>query len=662
MRKISFLLIFLAILSFTSKILAQAKPDTLLVKPDTILVVPDTISVSVDSVNVVPDTLRQAQNLEVVEPIEFSPTAASQYLKNLLAQKDLWRDDSNDSLKQSVQHLVHHYTEPFDSIAKKLSNLNFDSLSIVSSHIYMRDTLPLRWLNAYQFIVDTVWLDREPIVKEITIVKRIKDTSMFSQTDSLRLQVNLDELVQEDTTIRTYIDTSYLENKRVRVHKLTENGIEPSILPSQSRKSYRFSNDSLSIVLTERIPVLVGANGSPFSIVPNRRMPDSLSYAVKALLDYTSERDSFLLRINNLYGQKTAMWLSSGKEDLYRYWVKNSKNDSVTVWIGNPAKGNISLILEEDVSVARLERKMVDDVPFTTIKAHRELAKLKPLKEIPIYWTRDFSSSFSLSQNYLSTYWSKGGESSLASLLDINGSTEYNNKEAKTKWTTNGRLRYGTTWTDEQGFRTNTDILEINSQFNKVLKNKVDFSSSFYGKTQVAKGYNYPNDEEVVSKFFNPGTFTLGVGIEYKPGKKTTLNVSPLSYRNTFVLDTVLINQVKHGIEPDKRVRHEMGGQLVFRNSITILKDMKIENSIRLFTNYLNNPQNVDVDWELNLEKQVSIYFKVRLNMHFIYDDDIDFTILDGNGDPVLLPDGSEKKGAKPQFNQLLGLTLSFNI
>ena len=83
MRKISFLLIFLAILSFTSKILAQAKPDTLLVKPDT-------ISVSVDSVNVVPDTLRQAQNIEVVEPIEFSPTAASQYLKNLLAQKDLY--------------------------------------------------------------------------------------------------------------------------------------------------------------------------------------------------------------------------------------------------------------------------------------------------------------------------------------------------------------------------------------------------------------------------------------------------------------------------------------------------------------------------------------------------------------------------------------------
>jgi hypothetical protein len=70
----------------------------------------------------------------------------------------------------------------------------------------------------------------------------------------------------------------------------------------------------------------------------------------------------------------------------------------------------------------------------------------------------------------------------------------------------------------------------------------------------------------------------------------------------------------------------------------------------------------VDVDWEMNLEKQISWYFRIRLNLHLIYDDDIRFPVLDAAGQPVLLPDGSKKKVARTQFNQFLGLTLSFRI
>jgi len=469
-------------------------------------------------------------------------------------------------------------------------------------------------------------------------------------------------LQPHDTIIRTYVDTSYLKSRRVKVHHLTDQGITPSLIPPRSGKTYRFSPDSSKVILTESIPVYKANEESPFNIVPSQGMPDSLRYAVEKLLAYTHQRDSFLLHINDLEGRKTSLWLSTGKDDLVRYWVRNSKNDSITIWIGNPSKSNISLILEEDINVERLERKMIDDIPFTTTRAKRTLAELNPLKEIPIYWNSDFSSSFSLSQNYLSPYWARGGESSLNSMIDINGKTEYNNKEAKTRWTSTGRLRYGTTWTDEHGFRTNTDIVEINSQYNKVMRKMLDFSSSVYAKTQVAKGYNYPNNEDVVSKFLNPGTFTIGVGFEYKPEKNTTVNISPLSYRNTFVLDTATINQVNHGIDIDKRVRHEMGGQLVFRNKLNVFEDMSINNAVRLFTNYLDKPKNVDIDWEFSLEKQISMYFKIRLNLHLIYDDDIHFTILDNAGEPIILPDGSEKKGPKAQFNQLLGLTLSLKI
>jgi hypothetical protein len=89
---------------------------------------------------------------------------------------------------------------------------------------------------------------------------------------------------------------------------------------------------------------------------------------------------------------------------------------------------------------------------------------------------------------------------------------------------------------------------------------------------------------------------------------------------------------------------------------------MEISNTVRLFSSYLDKPQNVDIDWEMSLEKQISWYFKIRLNLHLIYDDDILFPIKDENNEPILLPDGSPKKGPRTQFNQLLGLTLVFKI
>ena len=43
----------------------------------------------------------------------------------------------------------------------------------------------------------------------------------------------------------------------------------------------------------------------------------------------------------------------------------------------------------------------------------------------------------------------------------------------------------------------------------------------------------------LVSKFLNPAILTVGLGFDYKPNKKTSINFSPLSYKGTFVTDTV---------------------------------------------------------------------------------------------------------------------------
>ncbi len=624
------------------------------------------------------------------ESVIFTASSASEYIIDLLETNRLW-SPAGDTIKLSLARLIDHYHEPFDSVRTRLSGFDYDSIKLKHIEIARHDTLLLKWLNDSTFIIDTVDLEKEPLIIQKTVIHKVIYTSGFLPesrmpetgplTDTLLQERDtlLQEkdilpqekdtllhkrdtlLVEQDTLTEVSIDSVFLEKKGIQMHQIKKEGIVPPIIPPGSNKSASFFPDSGKIILSDTLRAIVAEGDSPFHIVPGEKMPDSLRYAVETLLSHTFRRDSILLFFHDVKDQKTPFWLTTGEDDLYRYWVKNYRNDSITIWMGNPSKYDITLILEEDLRVKRMEKEEAVDIPITLVKPDTSLAEVKPLEEIPVYWDYDFSSSFALNQTYFSN-WSKGGENSLSSLLDIKGKARYTNTEAQTQWTNSGRLNYGTIITEQHGLRTNTDLLELNSKYNKVIRKKIDLSAIFYMKNQIAKGYNYPNDSVVVSKFLNPGTFTVGLGFEYKPFKNTLLNFSPLSYKNTFVLDTANIDQTAHGIESDKRARQEMGGQLLIQNETNILNDLKISNTLRLFSNYLNKPQNIDVDWEINFDQRINWYFSVILNLHIIYDNDVLFPVLDENDQPVLLPDGSKKKVPKMQFKQFLGLSFLFNF
>lgn len=593
-------------------------------------------------------------------PIIFTPETASDYIMNLSGMENLWRVEQ-DTLRLSLDRLIDHFNEPFDSVSSRLSRFPYDSIEITPGMVQRTDTLPVRWLNKEAFFIDTLALNKEPLIIQQTVIVRALDTLSFREPIP-EFRAMIDSFLQvRDTITEVLIDFRYLASRGVQIHRLSNDSIIPPLVPSGNRQTAAFLSDSSRIVFSESFPALLANKESPFYMVPGMNTADSLHAAAGTLLAYAHQRDSIPLFFSDIQGRSTTFWLTSGKDELFRYWVKNTANDSITIWLGNPSKYELAMILEDEVHVERMEVQQADDIPITTARPERALARVRLLEEIPVYWDHGLNSSFSLNQNYLSN-WARGGESSFSSMLDINATAKYTNKESQVTWTNRGRLRYGTIRTKEQGFRTNADIIELNSQYNKELREKLDFSSVFYAKTQSAKGYNYPNDSVPVSRFLNPGTFTLGVGVEYEPFKKTLINFSVLSYKNTFVLDTADIIQSTHGIDPARRSRQEMGGQLVIKNSLAILETLNVTNSIRLFSNYLHKPKNVDVDWETTLEQQINWYFTIRLNLHLIYDDDIRFPVFDGAGEPVLLPDGSQRKVAKTQFNQFLGLTLSFKI
>jgi hypothetical protein len=165
-----------------------------------------------------------------------------------------------------------------------------------------------------------------------------------------------------------------------------------------------------------------------------------------------------------------------------------------------------------------------------------------------------------------------------------------------------------------------------------------------------------------VSKFFNPAVVVLGIGLDYKPSKTTSINFSPLSYKGTFVLDTAKIDQTKYGIPKGKTSLNEPGASFMFSNECRPYKNMVLTNRLQMFTNYIHHPQNIDIDWEMIAVINLNWFTDLRLNTRLIFDDDAKTLVLDDSKNPVLRPDGTQKKTARIQFKEIFGVSFSFRF
>jgi hypothetical protein len=253
----------------------------------------------------------------------------------------------------------------------------------------------------------------------------------------------------------------------------------------------------------------------------------------------------------------------------------------------------------------------------------------------------------------------RGGEGSIATALDITGYAAYDNKERKVSSASFARLKFGYIKAGSANLQKNLDLLETNSKINHLAFGKVDFSAIMLFKSQLARGKKYfknpdgSDGEDVVSKFFNPATITVGLGFDYKPNKKTSINFSPLSYKGTFVLDTAKIDQTLYGIAENRKSLNEPGASFMISHEFNPYKTVTVINRLQLFTNYIKNPQNVDVDWEMIFTAHLNWFTDVRINTHIIFDDDTK------TGKDI---EGIEKKSARIQFKEMVGFAVSFKF
>jgi hypothetical protein len=528
-------------------------------------------------------------------------------------------NSTKDPFRRALGQLIYEASfPPFDSSENFLKRYPYDSINISWDKFYiwepMRIKVPYKVLPELQLHVDSIVHADTNGIQIITDSLKIRDMRL-SEQDSASRQFP----VLKDTTLLVIIDTLH--------------DVKPTY-PDFPFNSYSF----------------------PYQA-------DSLQVAIVSLLKYVEGRDSSIISFTGLGEAVTPVWLNSRSDIMMRYWLKNELDDSVTVWIGTPSRNTIGLYLEKGVSFRRPMKQSSFTDARIDVKT-QDKSKLLGVQRIitkPQYWKYRSEASFLFSQSALSN-WVKGGENNISMALDMTGYADYNNKQLKLSSNNFARLKFGYIALGDNPIRKNLDLFETNSKLNHKAFGKFDFSTIMLFKTQIARGFNYPNDSVPVSKLLNPAVITIGFGLDYKPNKTTSLNFSPLSYKGTFVWDTATIDQTKYGIAKDRRSLNEPGASLMISNEYKPIKTMTITNRLQLFTNYVNKPQNIDVDWEMIVVANINWFTDVRFNAHLIFDDDTKTVVLDKDKKPLLDAAGKQRKTSRIQFKEMLGFSFVFRF
>lgn len=281
-------------------------------------------------------------------------------------------------------------------------------------------------------------------------------------------------------------------------------------------------------------------------------------------------------------------------------------------------------------------------------------------------WKRGGVVGFNFTQASF-TNWSAGGINSVSGQFVFN--TYANYKKGMTTWDNTLDVSYGLV---KQGtsasIRKADDKIDITSKYGQYAFKKVWYYSLLANfKTQFQPGYTYQGDTSrtLISDFMSPAYLVIAVGLDYKPNDKFSVFTAPATAKYTFVYNQMLADAGAFGVEKavydtagnrlvaGRNVRQEFGGYFRMQYRGDVMKNVNLLAKLELFSNYLKDPQNIDVNAEVLVTMKVNKYISANLNMQAIYDNDIQIPV-DDNNDGVL--DGA---GPRLQFRQVLGVGLA---
>lgn len=265
------------------------------------------------------------------------------------------------------------------------------------------------------------------------------------------------------------------------------------------------------------------------------------------------------------------------------------------------------------------------------------------------------------------TNWSAGGDNSLS----LNGivSLFANYKKGNSSFENSLDLGYGFLKSGDEDVRKTDDRIDFTSKYGRKASKHWYYAGLLNFKSQFTAGYNYPDDSTEISNLLAPAYILGAIGMDYQPNEYFTAFISPLTVKTTIVNDQALADDGAFGVDAAEfddvtgdlisrgsKSRIEYGGylRLIFKKDI--MENVNLQTRLELFSNYSEDPDHIDVNWEMLLALKVNKFISATVSTQLIYDHDI-LIALDNDNDGVF-----ETSGRRVQFKEVLGIGLTYKF
>lgn len=263
-------------------------------------------------------------------------------------------------------------------------------------------------------------------------------------------------------------------------------------------------------------------------------------------------------------------------------------------------------------------------------------------------WKSGTSGTITFSQVALSN-WAAGGENSYSADGQFNFFANY--KKNKTSWANTLDLAYGLVKIQDDDLKKANDQINFESKLGYDAGKMWNYSLMFNFRTQFTEGYNYDTEPRtLISDFMAPAYMTLSVGMDHQPNEHMSVFLSPLSGKTTIVNNDSLSDAGAFGVSPGNSAFHEYGAMVKIKYNRDIMKNINFSTKADFFSAYNNNPENIDVNWEMAINMKVNKYFTTQIRTHLIYDHDTRIANDAGNLAP------------RVQFKEAFGFGIAYSF
>ncbi len=256
--------------------------------------------------------------------------------------------------------------------------------------------------------------------------------------------------------------------------------------------------------------------------------------------------------------------------------------------------------------------------------------------------------------------WVSGGQNNVSALAFINANANY--KKDNSSWKNEMRLALGgirffngsSLPANQRVLQKTDDVINVATKYGYEIKKKWFITALGDFRTQFLDGFAKPTDTVAASTFMAPGFSIFALGIDYIPSKDFSILMAPATGKFTFVRDQRLSDLGAFGVTPGSTFRPEVGAYIKLRWRKDLMKNVEMISRAEFFSNYLQNPQNIDVNLETMLTFKVNEVFSAMFQINVLYDDDIRVPVTGANNLQYLAP--------RTQFRQIMGIGIQYRL